>query len=77
MHTDESKRFDKRSIESNLRRKIVTKKDYENFLARLPDVSDKLFNPEEKGSEHGEDLETKRVLDVSLRKKGGRIKEKG
>ncbi len=77
MHTDESKRFDKRNIESNLRRRIVAKKDYENYLSKLPDVSDKIFNPEEKGSEGEEDLEARRGVDVVSKKRGGRIKEKG
>ncbi len=77
MHTDESKRYDKRNIESNLRRRIVAKKDYENFLAKLPDVSDKVFNPEEKSQEGGEDLEAGRSVDVASKKKGGRAREKG
>ncbi|RPJ11281.1 MAG: hypothetical protein EHM36_01745, partial [Deltaproteobacteria bacterium] len=46
MHTDEIKKFDKRSIQSNLRRGIVTQKEYEAYLARLPDVSGKVFHPD-------------------------------
>jgi len=46
MHTHEAKRFDKRNIESNLRKGIVTPKEYESYLSKLPDVSDKVFNPE-------------------------------
>ena len=77
MHTDDSKRFDKRNVESNLRRRIVAKKDYENYLSKLPDVSDKIFNPEEKGVEAEEDLEAIKSPEVVSKKKGGRIKEKG
>jgi hypothetical protein len=76
MHTDESKRFDKRNIQSNLRRRVVSKKDYETYLTKLPDVSDKMFSFEEKSSEIGEELEEKRTLDVASKKKG-KIKEKG
>ncbi len=76
MHTDESKRFDKRNIQSKLRRRVVSKKDYETYLSKLPDVSDKMFSFEEKSSEIGEDLEEKRTLDVASKKKG-KIKEKG
>ncbi len=47
MHTDENKIFDKRNIERNLKSGIITKKDYDIYLSKLPDVSDKLFNPEE------------------------------
>jgi len=47
MHIDENKKFDKRNIEKNIRDAIITEKDYEMFLSKLPDVSDKLFSPEE------------------------------
>ncbi len=47
MHIDESKKFDKRNIERNLKEKIITLKEYESYLARLPDVSDKIYIPEE------------------------------
>ena len=77
MHTDEGKRYDKRNMENNLRRRIMSKKDYENFLAKLPDVSDKIFNPEEMASEVGEGLEAKRGADGVAKKKGGKAKEKG
>ena len=76
MHTDESKRFDKRNIQSNLRRRVVSKKDYETYLAKLPDVSDNIFSFDEKSSEIGEDFEEKRTLEVASKKKG-KIKEKG
>jgi len=47
MHIDEGKKFDKRNIEKNIKSGIISGKDYEMFLSKLPDVSDKLFNPEE------------------------------
>ena len=47
MHTHEAKRFDKRNIERNLRKGDVTPKEYESYLSKLADISDKVFNPEE------------------------------
>ena len=56
MHTDESKKYDKRIIEIHLRRRRVLPKDYETYLSKLPDVSGKVYNPEEEGSGGGERL---------------------
>jgi hypothetical protein len=42
MHIDESKKFDKRTIEKNLREGIVSAKEWEQFLKKLPDASDKV-----------------------------------
>ncbi len=56
MHIDEGKKFDKRNIEKNIKSGIISGKDYEAFLAKLPDVSDKLFSPEEAANE-SEELE--------------------
>lgn len=42
MHIDESKKFDKRTIERNLKEGIVSAKEWEQFLKKLPDVSDKV-----------------------------------
>jgi len=47
MHTDENKKFDKRNVRKNINDGIITQKDYEVYLAKLPDVSEKLYNPEE------------------------------
>ncbi|NWG03839.1 MAG: hypothetical protein HXY44_13395 [Syntrophaceae bacterium] len=47
MHIDENKKFDKRNLEKNIKNGIISKKDYDLYLSKLPDVSDKLFNPEE------------------------------
>jgi len=47
MHTDEKKRFDRRNVDSNLRKGVVTSKEYESYLSKLPGLSDKVFDPEE------------------------------
>ena len=56
MHTDENKRYDKRNIASNLQRGLVTAKEYETYLSKLPDTGDKVFNPNEARSENEESL---------------------
>lgn len=43
MHVDESKKFDKRNIERNIKDGIISKKEYESYLSKLPDLSDKIF----------------------------------
>ena len=53
MHIDEDKKFDKRNIARNIKSGIITQKDYETYLSKLPDVSDKLFNPEETSTDLG------------------------
>ena len=55
MHTDENKRYDRRNIDSNLQRGSLTTKEYETYLSRLPDVSDKVFKPDEGDSSEGEE----------------------
>jgi hypothetical protein len=47
MHIDEQKKFDKRNIERNVKNGFISQKDYEIYLSKLPDVSDKISNPEE------------------------------
>ena len=47
MHIDENKKFDKRNIEKNIKDGVITIKDYEIYLSKLPDAGDKLFSPEE------------------------------
>ena len=77
MHIDENKKFDKRNIEKNLKDGIITEKEYEMFLSKLPDVSDKLFNPEEavtdseevEASKEGEMLPKKKVIKKKLKGK--------
>jgi hypothetical protein len=68
MHTDEQKKFDVRTIERNTKSGIITQKDYESYLSKLPDVSDKVFNPEETSEDSGE-VESKREGELSSKKK--------
>jgi len=82
MHTDESKKFDKRNIERNVRDGIITTKDYETYLAKLPDVSDKTFDPdgpvdesmdvvpEKEGETHGKKNGKKKGLKKKGKAKG-------
>jgi hypothetical protein len=73
MHIDEGKRFDKRNVAQNIKNGIVTQKDYEIFLSKLPDSSEKVFNP-------GEDIpgldeiESRKEGDTSSKKRGARRK---
>jgi hypothetical protein len=76
MHIDENKKFDKRNIEKNLKNGIITTKDYETFLSKLPDVSDKLFNPEEAAPD-SEELEAKKEGGMVDKKKLIKKKVKG
>jgi hypothetical protein len=41
MHIDETKKFDKRTIEKNLKEGTVSDKEWRDFLKKLPDASDK------------------------------------
>ncbi len=54
MHIDDSKKFDRRTIEKNLKEGIVSAEEWENFLRTLPDVSDNvdvIMTEEEKTKE--------------------------
>jgi hypothetical protein len=76
MHIDEDKKFDKRNIVKNIKNGIITQKDYEIFLSRLPDVSSKLFNPEETSAHLGE-VESTEVGESLFKKKVIKKKAKG
>ena len=76
MHIDEGKKFDKRNIVRNIKNGMITQKDYEVFLSKLPDVSAKLFNAEEDSTELAE-AETREVSEASLKKKAAKKKAKG
>ena len=67
MHTDETKKFDKRNIERNVKDKIITQKDYEIYLSKLTDVKDNVFNPDEI-SEDSNELESKKSGDIQSKK---------
>ncbi len=57
MHIDESKKFDKRTIERNLKEGIVSAKEWEQFLKKLPDVSDKADSVMFEGEQEEETIE--------------------
>ncbi len=73
MHIDEGKKFDKRNITKNIKDGIITQKDYEIFLSKLPDVSDKLFNPDE-GLAILDETKSKKESEATLKKK--RVRKK-
>ena len=76
MHIDEDKKFDKRNVARNIKSGIITQKDYETFVSRLPDVSSKLFNPEETSTDLVE-IESREESEPSSKKKGIKKKAKG
>ena len=76
MHIDEDKIFDKRNIAMNIKNGVITLKDYEIFLSKLSDASEKLFNPEEISIDSGE-TESRRESEISSKKRGPRKKVKG
>jgi hypothetical protein len=76
MHIDQQKRFDKRNIEKNTKNGTITQKDYETYLSKLPDVSDKIFNPEE-SLDDSRDIESKREIESQSKKRETKKKIKG
>jgi hypothetical protein len=76
MHIDEGKRFDKRNVAQNIKNGTITQKDYEIFLSKLPDASEKLFNSEEDIAESDE-IGLRKESEMSSKKKGIRKKAKG
>jgi hypothetical protein len=76
MHIDENKKFDKRNIERNIKNGIITQKDYETYLSKLPDVIDKLFNLEG-FLVNSEEFESKKEGEIQPKKKAVRKKSKG
>lgn len=77
MHTDENKKYDKRVIEILHRRGVVIPKDYEAYLSRLPDVSSKIYNPEEEGMEEGQTSDARIDPEDESKKKGTKKRGKG
>lgn len=73
---DESKKFDKRNIERNVKNGIITQKDYEIFISKLPDVSDKLYNAEESLTD-SEAFESKMDSETQSKKRVVKKKTKG
>jgi len=76
MHIDENKKFDKRNIEKNIKDGIITQKDYEIYLSKLPETSDKLFCPEETTIESDE-FELKKDGEIPSKKQVTKKKTKG
>lgn len=76
MHIDEQKKFDIRNIERNVKNGIITQKDYETHLSRLPDVSDKVFNFEEP-LDDSKDPESKKESESQSKKRELKKKAKG
>jgi hypothetical protein len=76
MHIDESKRFDKRNIEKNIKNGVFPQKEYEIYLSKLPDVSNKIFNPDEPLVD-SKDHESKKEDETPSKKKGEKKKVKG
>jgi len=72
MHIDESKKFDKRNIERNIKDGIISKEDYENYLSKLPDVSDKIFIEDlssDNSIDQDSDIENKTSSQKKLKRK--------
>ncbi len=60
MHIDDGKKFDRRNIAGNIKGGVFSQKEYEIYLSRLPDVSDKMFNPEAEELESPDQTEPKK-----------------
>jgi hypothetical protein len=76
MHIDENKKFDKRNIEKNIKSGIITQKDYEIYLSKLPDAGDKLFSPEET-TINSDELGLRKEEEGTSKKKATKKKLKG
>ena len=76
MHIDENKTFDKRTIERCIKTGIITQKDYESYLSKLPDVSDKLFDPED-SSVDSDQAESEKDDGLQAKRKALKKKAKG
>ena len=76
MHTDENKKFDKRNIERNIKNGIISQKDYEIYLSKLPDASDHTFNAEE-FMDDSKDIESRKEIESQSKKKEVKKKTKG
>jgi len=76
MHTDENKKFDKRNIDRNRKDGIISQKDYEIYLSKLPDLRDRVFIPEEELGRL-EDLGSKKEDEAPKRASKAKAKTKG
>lgn len=76
MHIDEQKKFDTRNIGRNIKNGILTQKDYETYLSKLPDASDKASNFEEPVDDSKE-LDSKKESESQSKKRELKKKAKG
>jgi hypothetical protein len=76
MHIDDNKKFDKRNIERNIKNGLITPKDFEIYLSKLPDVTSKLFNPEVSLVDSGQ-VEPKKEAEVQHKRKVAKKKPRG
>ncbi len=76
MHIDEQKKFDTRNVERNIKNGMTTQKDYETYLSKLPDASDKVFNFEEPVDD-SKDIESKKESEPQSKKREMKKKAKG
>jgi hypothetical protein len=47
MHIDENKKFDKRTMDRKIREGLISQKEYKQYMASLPDVSEKIYTEED------------------------------
>jgi len=72
MHIDEGKKFDKRNVQRNINSGVITRKDYDIHISKLPDAGDKVFDPEGEESESIDEMELKRKEGKKKMKKKGK-----
>jgi len=49
--------YDVRTIERNIKKGNITRKDYEKHLKALPDTTEKVAPPEEEGADEVDDID--------------------
>jgi len=55
--TKPQRTHDVRTIERNIKKGNITRKDYEKYLKSLPDVTEKVAPPEEEGADDASDTD--------------------
>ncbi|NIO05723.1 MAG: hypothetical protein GTN74_14290 [Proteobacteria bacterium] len=61
MHIDEKKRFDKRTIDRRIRNGLISRKEFETYLKKLPNVAHKIDDEKEAGEkERGRKVKDKK-----------------
>jgi len=55
--TKPQRTYDVRTIERNIKKGNITRKDYEKYLKSLPDVTEKVAPPEEEGADAAADTD--------------------